>query len=229
MEWLYQLKPKDRRGSRPRCVLLMDGNRDEVAQKLTRLMNLPDVVVNPTDKWIPWGKPVQLNSDKWDKSPANEAELHKAHFLLPRDLRVQLRDWWLAVPKNSMTPNWDIASTCSIDGEPGLLLVEAKAHAAELVPKSDRCGSSNDENRERIRQAISQAAGGFAYSYRRPLEPFPRPPLPTVQPVCLGLETGIFGCACCPDVLRVSQRPGHGWKRVVQVSEGLGTLLERVW
>jgi hypothetical protein len=36
------------------------------------------------------------------------------------------------VPRNANTPNWDIASTCRIDSKPGLLLVEAKSHDAEL-------------------------------------------------------------------------------------------------
>lgn len=161
MEWLNQLRPKERRGSRPRCVLLMDGSRNEVAERLTGLINVPEVVVNPTNEWIPWGKPEQANNGKWDKSPANEVELHAAESLLPTTIRVQLRDWWLAEPRGARTPNWDIASTCSISGRPGLLLVEAKAHAAELAPKSDRCGSSNDANRERIHQAICQAADGL--------------------------------------------------------------------
>ena len=161
MEWLHQLRTKERRGSRPRCVLLMDGSRDEVAEKLTGLINVPDVVVNTTGEWIPWGKPVEDKSGKWDRRPASEAQLHKADSLLNTCLRTQLRDWWLAVSRNAATPNWDIASTCSIDSKPGLLLVEAKAHAAELARKSDRCGSSNDENRERIRLAISQATEGL--------------------------------------------------------------------
>ncbi len=160
MEWWEQLG-KDNKGSRPRCVLLIDGSRCEVAQRLTGLINMPDVAVNPTDQWIPWDKPIHVNNGKWDKSPANEAELHKAGSLLPSDIRVQLKDWWLAVAKNARTPNWDIASTCSINGEPGLLLIEAKAHAAELAPKLDKCSSTNRDNRLRISEAIKQANGSL--------------------------------------------------------------------
>lgn len=36
------------------------------------------------------------------------------------------------MPKNATTPVWDIAATAEIDGQPGLLLFEAKAHSAEL-------------------------------------------------------------------------------------------------
>ena len=41
MEWLAQLPKKDRRGSRPRCLLIMDGHKEVVADRLTRLVGLP--------------------------------------------------------------------------------------------------------------------------------------------------------------------------------------------
>ena len=160
LEWWDQLG-KDNRGSRPRCALLVSDSKEEVARRLTQLVDVSNVEVSADDTWIPWGKPVQLPNGQWDKSPAYEAELDKSDSLLATKTRDQLREWWLAVGRNPRTPSWDIASTCSIDGEQGLLLVEAKAHAAELAPRSDRCGSSNDENRERIRQAISEAAAGL--------------------------------------------------------------------
>ena len=135
---------------------------------MTELINLPEVSVNPTDKWIPWGKPVQVNDGKWDKSPANEAQLHKADALLPANIRMQLRDWWLSVLRNAQTPNWDIASTCLIEGQQGMLLVEAKAHSAELAPKSDKCSSTNSENRQRIAQAIEEANRGLSIATEGP-------------------------------------------------------------
>jgi hypothetical protein len=63
-----------------------------------------------------------------------EAQLHKAENLIPnpKDCAV-LGSWWLADPGgNSSTPNLDVASTCLIGGKRGLLLIEAKAHDAEL-------------------------------------------------------------------------------------------------
>jgi len=59
-----------------------------------------------------------------------------------------------------MTPNWDIASTCTIDGKRGLLLVEAKAHHKELK-EADYCGSKNKMNFERIGEAIHAANDGL--------------------------------------------------------------------
>jgi len=84
--------------------------------------------VSETDRWMPEG---------FDN--ITEAQLHDAPRLLDRDkFGNQLRDWWLAVTSPlSMTPNFDIASTCQVivgdKSEPGLLLVEAKAHDRELI------------------------------------------------------------------------------------------------
>ena len=150
MDWRKQLG-KDNRGSRPRCVLIVDGNEEEVANRLTRLVNLPDVVVCPDDEWKPCGK--------WDVA---EAQLDKANNLVScSETRQQLRDWWLAANGRATTPNWDIASTCTIKGRPGLLLVEAKAHVKELWPKSDKCSSTNPENRAQIGRAIAKANDAF--------------------------------------------------------------------
>jgi hypothetical protein len=65
-------------------------------------------------------------------------------------------NWWLAKRLHANTPNWDLASTACIEEEKGLLLVEAKAHVAEL--SDDRCGARNRENFNRIGEAIGQAA-----------------------------------------------------------------------
>jgi hypothetical protein len=66
---------------------------------------------------------------------------------------------WLADPRpTSRTPNWDIASTCTIDGRKGLLLVEAKAHRPELTEEGKRVNDDiSAANHERIGVAISEA------------------------------------------------------------------------
>ena len=163
MSWFRQLDKH--RGSRPRCVLMVEGSREEVASRLTRLVNLPDVVVSPGDKWMPHGKPVRRNGS-WDKTPARECELDKSNDLVSREIRLQLKTWWLAVPgggKWARTPNWDIAATCKIRGEPGLLLVEAKAHEKELsaAGKSRPASPNGRKNHDRIGLAIAEAAAQF--------------------------------------------------------------------
>ena len=165
MSWFRQLD--NHRGSQPRCVLTVEGNREEVATRLTRIVNIPDVVVSPNDRWMPYGKPVRSDGS-WDKTPAQEVELDKSNELVCREVQLQLRRWWLAVlgrGKGAKTPNWDIASTCTIMGKPGLLLIEAKAHSNELEASGKSLGSNASpnsiKNHERIGLAIAEAADQF--------------------------------------------------------------------
>ena len=153
---------KDCRGSRPRCIRLVDGTRGEVAARLTGLVGLPEVVVTERDFWMPYGKPVWANG-QWDKKPAAETRLDRdAGFLAP-ELRRRLQRWWLEVPKGANTPNWDLAATCRIEGRKGLLLVEAKAHTNELsdAGKSTPAKENGRRNHKRIGSAIEEARSGL--------------------------------------------------------------------
>ncbi len=146
MDWLKKLG-KDIRGSRPRCVLLTDGGPEQVAERLTEIVGRPEVLVSSDDRWQPKGK-----------ADPCEAQLDKCAALLPdATLRKQLKDWWLA--KSARTPNWDIASTCTVSGDKGLLLVEAKAHAGELL-EQDRC-QAKDPNLQQIKCALAQASASL--------------------------------------------------------------------
>jgi hypothetical protein len=97
-----------------------------------------------------------------------EAQLDRAPRLIDPEIGKELRDWWLAVDSpNSRTPNFDVASTCTIENKPGLLLIEAKAHDAELINeavgkrlKADASGNSKT-NHERIAAAIHSASDGL--------------------------------------------------------------------
>lgn len=166
MNWLEALRKKQRRGSLPRCLQLMQGEAEDVARRLNDLVALPEVVVEAEDFWMPKGLPVQRPDGSWDLTAAHEAKLGEAAGLLSDDLRQRLTEWWLAVPKRANTPNWDIASTCTIAGEKGLLLVEAKAHANEI--KSDGKALRKDpsansrENHEQIRLCIDGACADLA-------------------------------------------------------------------
>ena len=145
---LQSLNPNQRAGSKPRCHLLTHGTPEQVAERLTKLI-APWGVVAATDHWMPQGF-----------DDVREAQLHKAQLLLDVNLYGQaLKSWWLAVAgPNSVTPNWDIASTCTIEGKRGLLLVEAKAHHEELK-QDDRCSAM--KNLERIGEAVSAANNGL--------------------------------------------------------------------
>lgn len=154
---LARLKRNQRRGSKPRCHFLTHGSAEDVAARLTRLI-APFGSVSPDDRWMPEG---------FEKR--SEAQLHKATRLLERKMRDELTSWWLAAAsRKAMTPNWDIASTCTIEGKRGLLLVEAKAHDDEL--NKEACGRKLDADssadrrasHEQILGAIEAARAGIA-------------------------------------------------------------------
>jgi hypothetical protein len=110
------LREKQQTGSKVRCHLLTHGTKGEVAQRLTTLIE-PFGEVLATDSWMPEGF-----------AQCDEAQLHTSERIIPDPkIRASLWSWWLAVPgaRRTTTPNWDIASTCSVRGKRGLLLIEA--------------------------------------------------------------------------------------------------------
>ena len=164
MSWLDGMKTRERRGSRPRCVLLTHGARADVARRLTALIALPDVEVSPDVATMPRGKPV-YRMGRWVSDPVKEARLERASDLIPSaEIRRALKDWWLAVQRPStQTPNWDVAAACTIRGRRGLVLAEAKAHAGELSEAGKSFGAgSNVPNHERIGRAIGEANAAFS-------------------------------------------------------------------
>lgn len=141
---MERLKPRERMGSKPRCHWLTHGRPEQVASRLNALAE-PWGTVSADDQWMPEGF-----------CRIEEAQLDKAGRLLPKQDCDGLRSWWLAVSRgNTRTPNWDIASTCTVDGRKGLLLIEAKAHTEELKVE-DRVGAG-PRNRARIAKCIKEA------------------------------------------------------------------------
>ncbi len=156
MKWWEKLDKK--KGSRPRCLLLVDGDRNAVAERLRRLVDYRGVKVSPDDKWMPYGKPVCKNGSGGN-DPAEEAQLDNANPLVSPKIQEELQTWWL-VNVGRTTPNWDIASTCKIMNTQGLLLIEAKAHEKELS-ESDKSRATDSANRKQICQAIKEANAGL--------------------------------------------------------------------
>jgi hypothetical protein len=165
MKWVDALPRNRRRGSFPRCLLFMGEDRTIVADKLTKLVGLPGIRVEAGDFWMPQGLPVLKTNGEWDMSPIEEAKLGEAIGFLSDDQRDKVTRWWLAVPERANSPNWDIASTCSVGGKPGLLLVEAKAHAAELKkdgkPHDILRTAESIANHDRIGRALGAASAGL--------------------------------------------------------------------
>jgi hypothetical protein len=73
----------------------------------------------------------------------------------------ELRKWWLRHERGANTPNWDAALSCDIEGNPGLVLVEAKANVPELglagKPKVKEHSQASGENHDHIKSAIANA------------------------------------------------------------------------
>ena len=149
-DFLRSLKREERKGSKPRCHWLTHGTRKQVARRLTKLAS-PWGIVSENDHWMPEGF-----------CNIKEVQLHTATRLLPQKVRDKLDDWWLVVRKGKR-PQWDIASTCKVNGCNGILLVEAKAHTKELNDElkgkdlKGNASANSRRNHRRIGAAIQEA------------------------------------------------------------------------
>lgn len=174
MNSIQQFPRDNQRGSLLRCRLLTDGPREAVAHRLSALAAPVATVDAAQHHWLPGG----LNAPQ-------EAQLDKTPGLVAPELRAQLSTWWLADHQTARTPTWDIAATARVGGRPGLLLVEAKAHSAELSSggkRRDPAASANSQrNHERIAACLQEAK----YRLERP-------------PSWLAPEHGIALSACEP-------------------------------
>jgi hypothetical protein len=142
-------KKKDLKGSRLRCLMLTGLPDERVARCLSDLVH-PYATIDKRNAWMPRGF----------LEPA-EAKLGETPGFLSDKNRDEVTGWWLSVQRSANTPNWDIASTCWVEGRAGLLLIEAKAHEGELDTTEDDCGSQNPDNQRQIRSAIAEAKDGL--------------------------------------------------------------------
>ena len=96
-------------------------------------------------------------------TPSDEVDLAGPNDLASNDLQLELRSWWLEVHRRARTPVWDLAASCTISDRPGLLLVEAKAHSAELSPAGKALPRTPNgcRNHERIGAVIAEANEGL--------------------------------------------------------------------
>lgn len=140
------------RGSLLRCLLLTGQPSHRTSEVLTNLVGLPTVGISSRDYWMPHGL----------MNPKETTLLDDSHFL-SGDRRRALKQWWLEKPRGARLPSWDTASTCTVEGARGLLLVEAKAHDKELseAGKSRPTTCNGRLNHTQIGQAIVQANSGL--------------------------------------------------------------------
>jgi len=139
------------RGSRKHILDWTDLEDDVFRQSLNELLDPSGAVVGPADFWMPrgYGMPKEVKLDAGYSSFLSKAR--KRH----------LSDWWLVHKRGANVPNWDLVATCSIEGQSGLILVEAKAHENELILAgkilSAGASANSRENHERIGEAIEEA------------------------------------------------------------------------
>jgi len=74
-----------------------------------------------------------------------------------------IRKWWPDHPAKS--PQWDLLTTCTIEGKKGIVLVEAKAHEAELKwegkPLEEDASRESIHNHQQIGECIAEACRGL--------------------------------------------------------------------
>lgn len=161
------LSAKDKVGSKIRCLFL-----SEIIKKdstiLEDLVNLESVKVPKDPVIIPCGvenpKELVFNMGIAEEFMTNLIRSNgMSKFKDYDDFKHEIEGWWLAHPEhaNTPTPNWDIACIAKIGGRDGLVLVEAKAHKAELsreTKRYDKTNSKSKENHKKIIGAIEKTS-----------------------------------------------------------------------
>ncbi len=144
------------KGSQLRCLMLTSMKRDQLKELLTELITngkgAPKTLNIPPDyKIYPQGF-----------LDAREIELDKVRIPIAGspDYCQQLFDWWLE--KHAKTPVWDIACTAEIDGKPGLILVEAKAHIGEMKEQDELQAGEDSPNRDKIIKALEEMNSAYS-------------------------------------------------------------------
>ena len=147
-------KVKEDHGSR---IDILDWvERSDFTDQLSQLLCPTGATVQATNVWMPKGH-----------SEPEEARLRQLGTeILPGLDWKAIQDWWLAHNGRANTPNWDLASTCTIQRQRGLVLIEAKAHIGELK-ENDECGSTNCENREKIGRALDETGQALCVNISR--------------------------------------------------------------
>jgi hypothetical protein len=141
----------EHRGSRRHILEWLDS--PHFLTDLNAVIKPTVAILTTADSWKPKGS----------GSRARESEARLGSWgpeVLPQAGWNEVASWWLVEHRRANTPNWDFASTCSVDGRKGLVLIEAKAHAAELhaggKPEVSE-ESASKRNHDQIRLAIASA------------------------------------------------------------------------
>lgn len=147
------------KGSKQRCLLLTSNGATELQNSLIKIIGqetIDELKIQFTDDFDYYPKgftdPREIELDK-EKIPINGSI----------DYCTTLNKWWLE--KSARTPVWDLVCKAEIDGLPGVILVEAKAHNNELYKENDKTGSEKGSaNYNRIEEALKLVNTRYKYN-----------------------------------------------------------------
>lgn len=148
------LMPKSAyRGSRKHILDLIDSGC--FVETMNALLGQAGVNVRDTDHHQPRGY-----ADDIEWTLRHFCHVHCSDLL---DLG-RFDQWW--VPDRYRNPQWDLLSTCTIDGKAGLLMVEAKANENEVSRAGKSIGPTASDrarmNHARIGRCIAEAAADLS-------------------------------------------------------------------
>lgn len=139
------------KGSSDHILTWTDKSPEIFVKELNELINLEFVNVSADDDWMPKGHNNSKEALIWDV-PDN---------VISQKNKAEIRKWWLKHYRPANTPNWDFFSTCKINHDIGLILLEAKAHFGELEKHGKRFNKNpsekSKENHCNICKAIAEA------------------------------------------------------------------------
>jgi len=146
-------------GSRMHILDWAEGCRGDFSATMNEMLGPTGVLVSTF--WMPISRAQPDEAIPFRSCPK---------LLDPRTSAAGL-NWWLADPHpRAQTPNLDLAATAIFpDGQPGLVLVEAKAHIGELKAEEKGKPPGSVRNHKSIGAAIEEAAcwlGGGASGVR---------------------------------------------------------------
>lgn len=128
----------------------VEGRGRDFPASLNDLIQAAGARVGQDDAWMPRGR----------TDPAEACLARPCERLVPLDVSKRLRAWWLGRDHPlANEPNWDLAATARFDdGRKGIVLVEAKAHLAELAAEAKGKTAGHPENDASIGRAITETA-----------------------------------------------------------------------
>jgi hypothetical protein len=148
-------------GSRMHVLDWVEGRGGDFVGVLNKMLEPTGIFVSPGSFWMPISR----------NQPDEAIPFRSCPNLLDPTISAAGLHWWLAdAHPRAQTPNIDFAATATFpNGQPGLVLAEAKAHEGELKDEEKGKSPGSVRNHESIGAAIEEAAhwlGGDASGVR---------------------------------------------------------------